>query len=170
MTPDPETLVTPAMVEQKNTWRSPRFSPSISVSDIKKWAIAAYWPAAPPPIYWDEDYAKTTRWGGIIAPPEFNPFAWPIHREIEPSVNLPAGGKSVAADGAPGNRGMNGGQVIEYFAPMRPGDVMSSTTALVDWNERKTRLGLTLFSISETRWTNQKGELVKISRNTSIRY
>ena len=170
MTSDPETLVTPDMLEQKNKWGSPKLSPPISVSDIKKWAIAAYWPETPPPIYWDDDYAKTTRWGGIIAPPEFNPFAWPIRKEIEPGANLPDEAEAVPFQATPGNMVMNGGQVIEYFSPMRPGDVMSSITALVDWNERNTRLGMTLFSISETRWTNQKGELVKISRNTSIRY
>ncbi len=65
---------------------------------------------------------------------------------------------------------MNGGQTEEYFAPIRPGDVITSTTGLVEWNERQTRLGLTLFMIRETRWTNQHGELVKVKRGTSIRY
>jgi hypothetical protein len=50
------------------------------------------------------------------------------------------------------------------------GDVISSTSGLVDWNERETRLGLTLFTINETRWTNQNGELVKVKRSTGIRY
>jgi hypothetical protein len=65
---------------------------------------------------------------------------------------------------------MNGGQTEEYFAPMRPGDIISSTSGLVDWNERETRLGLTLFTVNETRWTNQHGELVKVKRSTGIRY
>ena len=164
MATEPETLVTPEMEERKSKWSEPRVSPPISPSDIRKWAIAVYWPETPPRLYWDEEYAKTTRWGGIIAPPEFNPFAWPVHREPTPGLNTGPEGGGV------GTRGMNGGQVLEYFAPMHPGDVISSTTALVDWYERRTRLGLTLFAISETRWTNQRGELVKVSRNTAIRY
>lgn len=164
MTTEPETLVTPEMERRKNQWSEPRVSPPISQSDIRKWAIAVYWPETPPRLYWDEEYAKTTRWGGIIAPQEFNPFAWPVRRE-----NVPAQQTSSAA-GSVGTRGMNGGQVVEYLAPMRPGDVISSSTALVEWRERRTRLGLTLFSVSETRWTNQRGEVVKISRNTGIRY
>ena len=159
MITEPETLVTQDMVERKDRWSEPRVSPPVSLSDIKKWALAVYWPETPPRLFWDEEYAKTTHYGEIIAPLEFNPFAWPVHRP-PPSPH--------GAD--PGTRSMNGGQVLEYLAPIRPGDVISSTMALVDWSERQTRLGLTLFRISETRWTNQKGELVKVSKNTSIRY
>ena len=65
---------------------------------------------------------------------------------------------------------MNGGQTEEYNVPMRPGDVISSASALVDWSERQTSLGLTLFTTTETRWTNQNGELVKVKRSTGIRY
>ena len=53
---------------------------------------------------------------------------------------------------------------------MRPGDVITSASALSDWNERQTRLGLTLLTTTETRWTNQHGELVKIKRSIGIRY
>ncbi len=164
MTTEPETLVTPEMEQRKNKWSEPRVSPPIALSDIRKWAIAVYWPETPPRLYWDEEYAKTTHWGGIIAPQEFNPFAWPVRRENVPSLQLGP------TPGGVGTRGMNGGQVVEYHFPMRPGDVISSSNALVEWHERRTRLGLTLFSISENRWTNQKGELVKVGKSTGIRY
>ena len=59
-----DTLISPAMQEAKGKWGEPRVSPPIAASDIRKWAIATYWPETPPPIYWDDDYAKTTRWGG----------------------------------------------------------------------------------------------------------
>ena len=65
---------------------------------------------------------------------------------------------------------MNGGQTEEYFEPMRPGDVISTTTGLTEWNERTTRLGLTLFTTAETRWTNQNDELVKVRKSIGIRY
>ena len=107
-----DTLISPAMVESKGNWSEPRLSPPISASDIRKWAIATYWPEPPPPIYWDEAYAKTTRWGGIIAPPDFNPFAWPVRRMAPPAAAQPAGGVRLT--------GMNGGQTDTYGAPMRP--------------------------------------------------
>ena len=85
MTTQPQTLVTPDMFEEKDKWSEPRVSPPIAMSDIRKWAIAVHWPETPPPLYWDEEYAKTTRYGGIIAPLDFNPFAWPVHRHPPPA-------------------------------------------------------------------------------------
>jgi hypothetical protein len=164
MTTEPQTLVTQEMIERRDVWSEPRVSPPISLSDIRKWAIAVYWPEEPPRLFWDEEYARTTRWGGIIAPQDFNPFAWPVHREP------PAPGRSTPQGAGPGTRGMNGGQTDTYGVPMRPGDVITSRRALVDWNENVGRLGLTLYSYNEDRWTNQNGELVKSRVSVSIRY
>ena len=164
MTAQPDTLVTQEMIESKGNVSEPRVAPPIALSDIRRWAIAAYWPESPPLIYWDEEYAKTTRYGGIIAPLEFNPFAWPVHRAP------PSAARASAQGGGAGTRGMQGGQTEEYHEPMRPGDIISATSGLVDWVERQTRLGLTLFTTTETRWTNQDGKLVKVKRATGIRY
>ena len=173
----PETLVTDRMREMQGVWTEPVSSFPVDRADIKRWAISTYWPERPPPIYWDEDYAKTTHWGGVIAPRDFNPFAWPIERperldpwaidSILPRPNDDDGGVS---GGGVGNRGMNGGQTDTLGVVMRPGDVITQRTRLVDWNERQTRLGLTMFTRAEHEWTNQRGELVKRRINTLIRY
>jgi acyl dehydratase len=158
----PAGLVTPDMVERRGVWGAEVVSPPIAESDIRRWAIAVHWPETPPPIFWDAGYAATTRWGGIIAPPDFNPFAWPIRTARPPRP-----------EGAPGKRrlrGMNGGQVDTYGVPMRPGDVITARNRLRDWEERETRLGPTLFAHSETEWRNQDGELVKRRVSTAIRY
>jgi hypothetical protein len=163
----PTTLVTPDMEERKGVWSSPRTSPPIAESDIRKWAIAVHWPETPPPIFWDATYAATTRWGTIIAPPDFNPFAWPIVTERRDK----AGAKEKAdKPKGPRLRGMNGGQVETYGVPMRPGDVITARNRLRNWEERTTRLGLTLFSYSELEWNNQHGELVKRRVSTAILY
>ncbi|MDP6422150.1 MAG: MaoC family dehydratase N-terminal domain-containing protein [SAR202 cluster bacterium] len=164
MATQPETLVTEEMVQRKGVFSEPRVAPPIALSDIRKWGIAVYWPETPPKLHWDEDYARTTRHGGVIAPLDFNPFAWPIDREP------PTSGRATAAGAGVGTRGMNGGQTEEYYAPMKSGDVISSTTGLTEWTERQTRLGLTLFTTTETRWTNQDGELVKVKKSIGIRY
>lgn len=164
------TLVTQDMIDRQGVWGSERSSPPVSESDIRKWAIAVYWPKQPPRIYWDADYARSSRWGGIIAPPDFNPFAWPIvpdrpsskERSEATTTNTPRSGR--------GQRGMNGGQVDTYGVPMRPGDIITARNRLRDWNERETRLGLTLFTFHETEWRNQTGELVKLRVSTGIRY
>jgi len=70
----------------------------------------------------------------------------------------------------PGYRGLNGGQCSWYFSPMRVGDVVSATVTLVDAFEREGRLGAMMFLVDEARWTNQRGELVRIGQRTSIYY
>ena len=159
-----DTLVTREMAESKGKWGAARVSPPIAQSDIRKWAIATYWPETPPRIYWDDDYAKGTRWGGVIAPPDFNPFAWPVER--------PAGRAMGQAIGPNGQKltGMNGGQTDTYGVPMRPGDVITARTRLQDYNERQGRFGLMLYTFTETEWTNQKGEFVRRRISTGIRY
>ncbi len=164
---EPETLVTEDMILRQGRWGSERDSPPVSESDIRKWAIAVYWPETPPPVFWDAVYAATTRWGTIIAPPDFNPFAWPIVTEKPKVATKAASSGEVKARKL---RGMNGGQVDTYGVPMRPGDVITARNRLRDWDERQTRLGHTLFTYSETEWHNQQGELVKRRVSTAILY
>jgi hypothetical protein len=157
-----DTLISPAMQDAKGKWGEPRHSPPISLSDIRKWAIATWWPETPPEIHWDEAYAKSTRWGGIIAPPDFNPFAWPVKRLAPPAAAQPVSGVRLT--------GMNGGQTDSFGVPMRPGDVISARSRLRDFNERQGRFGLMLYTFTETEWTNQKSEFVRRRISTSIRY
>jgi hypothetical protein len=163
--PETETLVTPEMEERKGVWGNERVSYPVSESDIRKWAIAVYWGETPPRLYWDEEYAKGTRWGGIIAPQDFNPFAWAVPMgAVKPSGAVP-GQKTQR-----GGNVMNGGQADTYGVPMRPGDVITARTRLSSWEERVGRNGLTLFTYTETEWRNQNGELVQSRISTGIRY
>jgi N-terminal half of MaoC dehydratase len=160
-----DTLVTPEMEQQKAVWGEETVSYPVSESDIRKWAIAVYWPQPPPRLYWDPEYAKTTRWGGIVAPEDFNPFAWPIRdSEVKPAGAVPG------QQARRGGNVMNGGQVDTFGVRMRPGDVITRRSRLSHWEERQGRNGLTLFSYSETEWRNQRGELVKLRVSTGIRY
>jgi|TARA_Y100000310_G_scaffold333644_1_gene411605 hypothetical protein len=161
-----DTLVSQDMIDRKGVWGGEQTSPPISTSDIRKWALATYWPEKPPPIYWDEEYAATTAHKGIIAPADFNPFAWPVER---PRVQRPAAG-GAGKGGRRATQGMNGGQTDTYGVVMRPGDVIRSRSRLQDWNERQGRLGLTLYTFTEIEWTNQNDELVRRRISTGIRY
>jgi len=124
----PATLITQAMREQLNVWSVPRVSHPIDASDMRRWAIAVYWPETPPRIFWDEAYAKTTRFRGIIAPREFNPFAWPAER---PADMAPKPAKRSA-----GERSLNGRHTETYGVPMRVGDVITAMSALVRLDDR----------------------------------
>jgi hypothetical protein len=169
---DVPSLATPDMAERQGVWSAPRASYPVSTSDIRKWAIATYWPEQPPRIYWDEEHAATTRWGGIIAPRDFNPFAWPVERpgmRARPAGS-PGGPGRAGGGGGRRLRNMNGGQTDTYGVPMRPGDVITARSRLRDWEQRETRLGETLFVFSENEWTNPRGERVRLRVSTGIRY
>jgi hypothetical protein len=101
-----ESMVSSDMLERKGVWGESRSSYPVTATDIRRWAIAVYWPEQPPPIFWDEDYAATTRWGGIIAPQDFNPFAWPVER---PGMGGPPRGARGGGGGGGGRHIMNGG-------------------------------------------------------------
>ncbi len=146
---------------------SRRVSFPVDKSLIRIWAIANRWPEPPDRLYWDEEYAKKTRWGGIIAPPNFNPFAYHIDEDRMAGSSRNMGAVGVGR----GNRSMNAGGEAEYFAPIRPGDIITSVSKIVDVYRRDTaNLGPTFFMTTETTWTNQKGEVVKIYRGGGIRY
>jgi hypothetical protein len=158
----PQTRITQALRDQIGVPQHQRVSHPVDLSDIRRWAIAVHWPDAPPRLFWDEDYARTTRFGGIIAPREFNPFSWPAER--------PAWLAKLEGRQPTGERGLNGGTTETYGAHIRPGDVISTSTSLVKLEERVGRLGLTLYLYHDTRWTNQRGEWVKTRTSISLWY
>jgi N-terminal half of MaoC dehydratase len=152
----------------------------IAVSDIRKWAMAIWYPELPPPLYWDEDYAKATRWAGIIAPQEFNPFAW-MAAEPRPTAPepLPAGGYRRFADleapfglTMPHLRAILQSRVIATYSPvpMRPGDVIRSDSAITEYFEREGKMGLQLYTTTSNNWYNQNGEWIKRLDTVFVRY
>lgn len=140
----------------------PVVSYPVGASDIRRWAQAVYYPDAPPSGFVSD--AGAGPWGGMVAARDFNPFAWveKYHPEAYPWM------RGMGTE--PGTRGLNGGQRNLSFAPIRPGDVITSTATLVDAYEKEGRLGTMLFLIDESRWTNQAGALVRIGIRTSIYY
>jgi hypothetical protein len=146
----------------------------IAASDIRRWAVAVYHPGEPPRIFWDEHFAAATPFGGIVAPEEFNPFAWMTADPpgLPDSRGSQGGAYEIQLGLAPvGTSSMlNGGLEISYGARMRPGDVITSTTTLTGYDEREGRLGLMLFTRTSARWFNQRGDEVKTATMTLIRY
>jgi hypothetical protein len=151
-----------------------RISYPIAASDIRKWAVAVYYPDPPPAMFWDEQVASASPHGGLVAPEEFNPFAWmtadppgrPVLNRADPDFIE----RRIGIDG-PGLRfQLNGGIEVEYLDLMRPGDTITSERRLGGYTEREGRLGLMLFTTVEDTWTNQEGDVVKRLRQTGIRY
>ena len=172
----PDSHITPQMLDLIGLELRSATSFPITDSDIRRWAIAVYYPESAPRLFWDAEYAAGTSYGGIVAPEDFNPFAWLTWTEADAGVVTRAAGGFVSAEEVLGVEKaatqslINGGTEVEYGVRMRPGDVITSVTTLAGYSEREGRLGLMLFTMSEDTWTNQRGETVKTSRNTLIRY
>jgi hypothetical protein len=169
------TFISDAMRSAVGAELERRVSFPIAASDIRKWAIAVYYPEEPPRLFWDEDFAATTPHGGIVAPEDFNPFAW--MSASPPGVPRREGGHDPNFTeqrlGIPGpglSFQLNGGMEAEYGVRMRPGDVITAVSRLGGYREREGRLGLMLFTTMEAAWTNQHDELVKRVESTLIRY
>jgi hypothetical protein len=165
-----ETAISAQMREAVGSELSRMVSYPVSESDIRKWAAAVYYPEEPPTRFWDERTAA-----GIVAPEEFNPFAWmrAEPKGVKPNsaaTDADSTERSVGIEGPHLMNQLNGGVSVDYGAPIRPGDVITSVTRLGEYTERAGSLGLMLFTPLETTWTNQRGEVVKESRLVLIRY
>lgn len=161
-------LITPAMSAAVGSEVGRTRSYPIAASDIRRWALAVYYPDHPPARFWDGGPSGDD----IVAPEEFNPFAWMAAEP--PGPQPPPGEQSVEAKLGLPEVGLahmlNGGVEVEYGASMRPGDVITSVSTLDDYVERDGRLGPMLITRTRTVWSNQRGEHVKTQLNTLIRY
>ncbi len=108
------------------------------------------------PVYNDEEAARASRRGGLIAPPTFLRSAVSARPELPFEV--------------PFERLLDGGSDWEYFEPVRPGDRITAVSRIEDINERNGRIGLMLISTIIITYTNQFGQVVATQTNTSIRY
>ena len=144
----------------------------IMIMDVEKGAIKRYADAVGDynPLYWDEEYAKNSRYGSIIAPPGF--FGWPTRRTgATPTFPtfaklLDEAAATLAQAGY--NRALDGGIVYEFFQPIRAGDILTALPRIASVSEREGKSGKMLFSIIETTYTNQNGDLVAKARHTMI--
>lgn len=157
----PGIYLTQESIDRIGRTMEPVAAPAVGANDIARWAIATWWPEPPPMRYLDADVASAGPWGGIVAPRDFDPFAW--------MRNRPWSGDWLWGMGKePGSRVLNGGQRNRYGAPIRPGDVISVTRRFVDVVERDTKRGPMVFFTSEFRWTNRDGEMVRVGEQTTI--
>lgn len=106
------------------------------------------------PVYTDEEYAKTTINGGIIAPPTF-PVA--IANDSD-QLNLDLDYR----------RMLHGEQQFIYTRPIRPGDLLTCQTIVSDVYEREGKQGTMEFIVLDTEMYDQEGKHVVTSRTNIV--
>ncbi|MEK7873435.1 MAG: MaoC family dehydratase N-terminal domain-containing protein [Chloroflexota bacterium] len=117
------------------------------------------------PLYVDEAYAKKTRFGGIIAPPT---YVFDVSNNVVAKVGKDGRSLSRVSLPPPVPRIARGGNEYEWLLPVRPGDVITTTRRIAEMTEKQGRSGPLVFVLSETRYTNQKGEKIAVNRETLI--
>ena len=116
------------------------------------------------PLFLDPDFAAQTTHGAVIAPPVMVDYfagngAWPRTTDAAPMLRPPTRG----------DRLINLNQTMEFFKPVRVGDHLSRQTVIADVYEKPIRLDpKAVWTVIETRITNQDDELVAIIRNTLL--
>jgi acyl dehydratase len=145
-----------------------RLFPDFPSEEVTTWGIRRFCEATDDdnPLWQDEDYAKTTRWGGIVAPPlyleAFNPSNHAFRRYPDMThMSLPFD--------PPFPRTFQASNEFQMFVPLRPGDAISSTCSLGDIYEREgSGGGRMVFIRIDNEHRNQRNELVGISSETMV--
>lgn len=133
------------------------------------------------PLYFDEGYARGTRYGQLVAPP-----LYPVHA-FRPAADGPDPLVSVQqdpdADGTFGNDGMffglepiqspfkrllNGGNEIEFVRCLAVGEVCIAQARYADVVLKEGKSGQMLLVDIETEFRTEAGELLLVNRQTLI--
>ena len=116
-------------------------------------------------LYHDEEFARGTRFGGIVAPPtlicetnQYMPGPLPEDGNMGHEWHIPVHNARV----------LRGGNEYEFLEPVRPTDRLTVTWRISDNYEKARERGSLLFVISEARYFNQDGTLLVVNRETNI--
>ena len=111
----------------------------------------------PNPLWQDEEYAKQSRYDGVIAPPTFI---------------LAMGFEQIQQVLAPVLSGttLHGGTELTFYQPVRLGDVVTATTKITNVRERKGKMGKTVFITFDITYKNQRQQPVAKCRQMIVSY
>jgi acyl dehydratase len=130
-----------------------RYTYEVTREDIAEFATSL---GETNPLYTDEEYAGTTPYGGIIAPPTFCVTFRSYATMPDLKLNY-------------GKRGFDGGKECQFLAPIRPGDSITGVDRIAEVYEKTGRSGNMIFIVRESELTNQRGEKVAVIRQSLIR-
>lgn len=116
------------------------------------------------PLYNDIDYAANSESGRLMAPPAF--VGWPVgaagfdvFKFIEKLIKA----------GAPMGL-LDGGVEYEFLSPVGAGDYLVAAVKVASIEGRETKMGPTMVTTVESTYTNQRGAVVMIARNTFLSF
>jgi acyl dehydratase len=132
------------------------------------------------PVHWDEQAARESRYGEVVAPPLYVLHALrrspgspdPLDRlREEPGwdgLDVAAGFGGLPPLDVPLGRVLNGGTEAEFFKLPRLGDTISAQSRYAEIVDREGRSGPMVLATIETEYTDQEGEPLARVRSTVI--
>lgn len=136
----------------------------VARGDIRRYADAV---DDPNPLYRDEEYARRSRHGALIAPPGF--FGWPSQwGKAGPYFTTLRLELDAAMARAGFRRTLDAGIEYDFLLPVRAGDTLSATPRILSISEREARSGKMMFTVIETSYVNQAGAMAAQARQTFI--
>jgi acyl dehydratase len=135
----------------------------VSLLEAQRWAAAV---GDRNPIYFDDEAAKEAGYRGIVTPPLFLPCVTLGIVDLE----------QLRVDGAARDarlplkvsRSMAGGEESEFYAPVYPGDTITTESRIIAIHEKSGSKGPFVLTTTETTYTNQHNEVVGKSRRFGI--
>jgi acyl dehydratase len=112
----------------------------------------------PNPLWQNEEYARKSRYGGIIAPPTF--VLTIGFEQIQQQILAPT----------PTGTILHGDTTLEYYQSIRPGDVITATLKITNIRQRQGEKGRTVFISFEITYINQRQEVVANCRQMIVSY
>jgi acyl dehydratase len=139
------------------------------IRHVEKGAIRRYAEAVgnDNPLYQDEEYARRSPYGSIIAPPGF--FGWPTKTPCSCTGLADIVGElqaALARGGFP--RILDGGISYDFFLPVCAGDILIASPKVTGLSEKEGKGGTMIICNFETTYTNQNGDLVAKANQTFI--
>lgn len=137
--------------------------------EVSLWAIKRFIEATTDdnPLWRDERYARKTRWGGIIAPPAFLHVFDPANRAFRQLPDLSHMATTLPFE-PPFPRTFQAFYEFQFFMPLRPGDLITSTAKIGDVYEREGKSGRMVFIRMDNEHRNQRNELVGITSEAMV--
>jgi acyl dehydratase len=129
-----------------------------SSSDIRRWVMAMDYAN---PIHWDEELARASKFGGLVAP-----------QSIAVALDYGHGCQPACVGKIPGSHLIFGGEEWWHYGyRIRPGDKLFQERRFHDYKVADTKFaGPTMFQRGDTFHRNQHGTVVAKARSTTIRY
>jgi len=156
-----ETLITP---EIKAMLGKEEYFPGKEVVDrssIRRYAQAI---SDLNPLYLDDEFARQSKYGGIVAPPT---YIFDVSHDIFAEIG--EDGRDLTRVTVPGMNAVRGGNEYEFYEPVKPGDVVNRRRKVIDIYEKEgKKAGRILFITYETTYMNQKGAVLGICRETMM--